>query len=151
MAASVIDVLAPRIGKPVHSDWLLIDQTMIDRFAEATLDRQFIHVDPARAAGTPFGGTVAHGFLTLSLLSHLAATLPRPPVPGVKMGVNYGLDRVRFVTPVRSGSRVRGAFTLTGVEEKRPGQFQQVMDVMVEIEGVDKPALTATWLSQFFI
>lgn len=146
----MIETLRARIGRTLHSEWVLVDQTMIDRFAEATLDRQFIHVDPAHAAETPFGGTVAHGFLTLSLLSHLAHTLPPGAVPAYRMGVNYGLDRVRFITPVRSGSRVRGAFTLTHIEEKRPGQYQQTQDVVVEIEGVERPAMTAVWLGQFF-
>jgi acyl dehydratase len=142
--------LGARIGQTQYSDWVCVDQTMIDRFAEATLDRQFIHVDPARAAETPFGGTVAHGFLTLSLLSHLASTLPREDTPAWRMGVNYGLDRVRFVTPVRAGSRVRGAFTLTDLLEKRPGQFQQTFAVTVEIYSLTKPALTAIWLNQLF-
>lgn len=143
--------LAARLGQTLHSDWLVVDQTMIDRFAEATLDRQFIHIDPVRAAETPFGGTVAHGFLTLSLLSHLASTLPREDIPPWRMGVNYGLDRVRFVTPVRAGSRVRGAFTLTDLVEKRPGQFQQTFAVTVEIANESKPALTAIWLNQLFL
>lgn len=151
MPDSLIATLTAQIGHTWTSDWVTVDQSMIDQFALATRDQQFIHVDPARAAGTPFGGTVAHGFLTLSLLSHLASTLRRPPVPGVRMGVNYGLDRVRFLTPVRSGSRVRGHFTLTHVEEKRPSQFQQTIDVTVEIEDVSKPALTAVWLNQFFV
>lgn len=123
---------------------------MIDQFAEVTIDRQFIHIDPERAVLTPFGGTVAHGFLTLSLLSRLYETTPRPPMPNLRMTVNYGFDRVRFVQPVRSGSRIRSAVNLVTVEEKRPGQFQQSCEVAVEIEGADKPALVATWLSQLF-
>ena len=134
----------------VVSDWVLVDQAMIDRFAEATGDHQFIHVDPARAAMTPFGGTIAHGFLLLSLLPRLQATMPRPPLEGVRMQVNYGFERVRFVTPVRSGSRVRAHSTLASVEQKRPGQLQQLAEVTLEIEGVEKPALTAAWLGQVF-
>ena len=134
-----------------HSEWLLIDQAMINRFAEATFDHQFIHVDPERAAATPYGGSIAHGFLTLSLLSALAETTAFGRRPNVRMTVNYGFDRVRFVHPVRAGSRVRSATTLTAVEEKHPGQLQQSCDVVVEIEGADKPALTATWLFQLFI
>jgi acyl dehydratase len=147
----LLESLRATIGTVRHSDWMVVDQTMIDRFADATLDHQFIHVDPARAAATPFGGTVAHGFLTLSLLSHLDASIPRPELPPLKMGVNYGLDRVRFVSPVRSGSRIRAAATLTGIEEKSPGLFQQTMDMVVEIEGQEKPALIAIWLTRFLV
>lgn len=147
----VLATLQRDIGVARHSDWLLVDQSMIDHFADVTLDHQFIHIDPVRAAQTPFGGTVAHGFLTLSLLSRMAETSARPSVPAIRMSVNYGFDRVRFVNPVRSGCRIRAASKLIAVEEKRPGQFQQSHDVVVEIEGVDRPALTATWLSQLFI
>jgi acyl dehydratase len=131
------------------SSWLRIDQARIDQFAEATEDRQFIHVDPAAAEQTPFGGTIAHGFLTLSLLSRMAAEAMLVP-EGVKMAVNYGLDRVRFLAPVRSGARVRGRFTLDSVEEKAPGQWLMRHTVTVEIEGEDKPALTAQWLGLMF-
>jgi len=143
--------LSQQIGQTYRSDWLLVDQAMIDRFADVTGDHQFIHVDPVRAAATPFGGTVAHGFLLLSLLSMMNEQTQRPPVAGLRMGVNYGFERVRFVNPVRSGSRIRAAFTLAAIEEKRPGQYQQQTDVSVEIEGLDKPALTAAWISQFFV
>ena len=112
-----------RVGEEVGvSDWIMIDQARIDAFAEATEDRQFIHVDAAAAAKTPFGGTIAHGFLTLSLLSRMAAEAMLVP-DGVKMAVNYGLDRVRFLAPVKSGKRVRGRFTLDSLEEKAPGQW----------------------------
>jgi len=143
--------LAQQVGQTLHSEWLLVDQPMIDAFAAATGDHQFIHIDPVRAAATPFGGTIAHGFLTLSLLTQLNETTPRPPIAGLKMGINYGFERVRFVHPVRAGSRIRGAFTLASVEEKRPGQYQQQTDVAVEIEGIDKPALTAVWIGQFLV
>ena len=119
-------------------------------FAEATGDRQFIHVDPVRAAKTPFGGTIAHGFLTLSLIPTLTMMLDRRDPPEVKMVINYGLDSLRFLTPVRSGSRIRGVFTPTVVEEKRPGQIQETSTCTVEIEGSDKPALVATCLRQIF-
>jgi acyl dehydratase len=131
------------------SSWLTIDQARIDAFAEATDDRQFIHIDPAAAARTPFGGTIAHGFLTLSLLSRMAADVMLIP-DGVKMAVNYGLDRMRFLAPVRSGKRVRGRFTLDSVEEKGPGQWLFRHTVTVEIEGEDKPALSAAWLGLIF-
>ena len=131
------------------SDWITVDQQRIDQFAETTEDRQFIHVDPAAAAQTPFGGTVAHGFLSLSLLSRMAADVMQVP-DTTKMAVNYGLDRVRFIAPVRSGSRVRGRFILDAVEDKAPGQLLLRHTVTVEIEGSDKPALTAQWLGLIF-
>jgi acyl dehydratase len=141
-----------RIGSETVSDWVEVTQAMIDRFAEATGDHQFIHVDPERAAGTPFGGTVAHGFLTLSLMPLLSARTPDlPRLDGARMGVNYGGNKVRFLTPVRSGSRVRGRFKLLSFEEKRPGQFQQSNAFTVEIEGAEKPALIAEWIGQVFV
>ncbi|MEA3050449.1 MAG: hypothetical protein QOG84_2285 [Sphingomonadales bacterium] len=151
MATATLDEIRARVGEEVGlSDWILIDQARIDAFAEVTEDRQFIHVDPEAAARTPFGGTVAHGFLTLSLLSRMAADAMLRP-EGVKMGVNYGFDRVRFMAPVRSGKRVRGRFVLTAFEEKRPGQYQFVHNVTVEIEGEDKPALVADWIGLIFV
>ena len=143
--ASLADIRA-RVGEEIgDSDWISIDQARIDSFADTTEDRQFIHVDPAAAARTPFGGSIAHGFLTLSLLSRMGAEtmlIPRQ----AKMAVNYGLDRVRFIAPVRSGARVRGRFVLDSVEEKAPGQLLMRHSVTVEIEGEQKPALTAVWL-----
>jgi acyl dehydratase len=139
-----------RIGDEVGaSSWINVDQERIDIFAEATDDRQFIHVDPVAAAKTPFGGTVAHGFLSLSLLSRMAAEAILLPAD-LQIVVNYGLDRVRFLAPVRSGSRVRGRFTLDSVEEKAPGQVLLRHTVTVEIESQDKPALTAQWLALIF-
>jgi acyl dehydratase len=132
------------------SPWIEIDQGSIDTFADVTGDHQFIHVDPAAAAQTPFGGTVAHGFLTLSLLSQMAAHVMLVPNT-TKMAVNYGFEKVRFINPVRSGRRVRGHFTLLSAEEKRPGQWQFVHNVSVEIEGESKPALTADWIGLIFI
>src|ERR671921_1972124 len=129
--ASIQDIQS-RLGSEVGvSDWIPIDQARIDAFADVTQDHQFIHIDPQAAAKTPFGGTIAHGFLTLSLLSRMAADVMLRP-EGVKMGVNYGLDRVRFLSPVRSGKCVRGRFTLTSFEEKRPGQYQFMYSVTVE-------------------
>ena len=139
-----------RIGEEVGvSDWLRIDQVRIDQFAQATEDRQFIHVDAEAAARTPFGGTIAHGFLTLSLLSRMAADAMLVP-EGLKMAVNYGLDRVRFLAPVKAGTRVRGRFVLDSVQEKAPGQVLLRHTITVEIEGEDKPALTAVWLGLIF-
>jgi acyl dehydratase len=151
MPAASLDDIRSRIGTEVGvSGWLAIDQTRIDAFADATEDRQFIHVDPEAAARTPFGGTVAHGFLSLSMLSRMAAEAMLIP-DNVKMAVNYGLDRVRFIAPVRSGTRIRGRFTLDSIEEKAPGQLLMRHSVTVEIEGVDKPALTAQWLGLLFV
>jgi acyl dehydratase len=139
-----------RIGEEVGvSDWLTIDQQRIDDFAEATEDRQFIHVDLDAAARTPFGATVAHGFLSLSMLSRMAADAMLVP-DSIKMAVNYGLDRVRFIAPVRSGKRIRGRFRLDSVEEKAAGQLLMRHTVTVEIEGEEKPALTAEWLGLIF-
>jgi acyl dehydratase len=148
--ASIQDIQS-KLGSEVGvSDWILIDQERIDAFADVTEDPQFIHIDPEAAAKTPFGGTVAHGFLTLSLLSRMAAdAMPRPE--GVKMGVNYGFERVRFMAPVRSGRRVRGRFRLVRFEEKKPGQWQFLHEVTVEIEGEEKPALVAEWIGLIFV
>jgi acyl dehydratase len=151
MPIASIDEIKAKVGTEIGvSGWILIDQARILAFAAATEDPQFIHVDPEAAAKTPFGGTIAHGFLTLSLLSRMAADVMLRP-EGVKMGINYGLDRVRFLAPVRSGRRVRGRFTLKSIEEKRPGQWQFLHAVTVEIEGEDKPALLADWIGMVVI
>ena len=110
------------------SDWVLVDQEMINKFADATGDHQFIHIDEEKAKLTPFGGTIAHGFLTLSLFPMLMAKSDCPRPAGVKMGVNYGGNKVRFLAPVRSGKRVRGHFKLLELDEKRPGQWQQTLE-----------------------
>jgi acyl dehydratase len=145
-----IETIRGRIGQELGaSDWIEVTQDRIQAFADATEDQQFIHTDPALAAQTPFGGTIAHGFLSLSLLSRMAADVMLVPET-TKMGVNYGFEKVRFLSPVRSGKRVRGRFVLVAFEEKRPGQYQFAHDVTVEIEGEDKPALIATWIGQVF-
>ena len=150
MPLATLDQIRSRIGEEVGvSTWLTVDQARIEAFADATEDRQFIHVDPAAAAQTPFGGTIAHGFLTLSLLSRMGAEAMLLP-DGLKMAVNYGFDRVRFLSPVKAGKRVRGRFVLDSVEEKAPGQILVRHTVTVEIEGEDKPALTASWLGLMF-
>ncbi|HEX7851288.1 MAG TPA: MaoC family dehydratase [Sphingomonas sp.] len=147
-----INELAKQIGTERVSDWVEVSQEMIDKFADATGDHQFIHVNPQMAAMTPFGGTIAHGFLTLSLMPLLSSKVAdQPKIEGVKMGVNYGGNKVRFITPVRSGKRVRGRFKLIELIEKRPGQWQQTNEFTVEIEGEDKPALIAEWISQIFV
>lgn len=135
------------IGNEVGvSDWITIDQSMIDQFADLTNDHQFIHVDPDRASRTPMGGTIAHGFLTLSMMGGLA-TVADIGMANATMGFNYGFNKIRFITPVRSGSRVRARFTLLNMEERNPNQWMATMGVSVEIEGKDKPALTAEWLT----
>jgi acyl dehydratase len=150
MPVASLDEIHARVGSEVGvSSWLTMGQGRIEAFADATEDRQFIHVDPEAAALTPFGGTIAHGFLTLSLLSRMAAEAMLIP-EGVRMAVNYGLDRVRFLSPVKSGRRVRGRFTLDSIEEKAPGQWLLRHVVTVEIEGEGKPALTAVWLGLMF-
>ena len=150
MPIASLDEIRARLGSEVGvSSWLTIDQARIDAFADATDDHQFIHVDPDAAAKGPFGGTIAHGFLTLSLLSRMAAEGMLVP-EGVRMAVNYGFDRIRFLAPVRSGKRVRGRFTLDSIDEKAPGQWLLRHAVTVEIEGEDKPALTAHWLGLMF-
>jgi acyl dehydratase len=150
MPQTTLDEILKRVGQEVGvSSWIAIDQERIDAFAEATEDHQFIHTDPATAAQTPFGGTIAHGFLSLSLLSRMGAEAMLLP-EGLKMAVNYGFDRVRFLAPVKSGKRVRGRFVLDSAEEKAPGQLLLRHTVTVEIEGEDKPALTAVWLGLMY-
>ena len=147
MPVATLAEIRARLGAEIGvSSWVIIDQARIDAFAEATEDRQFIHTDPANAALTPFGGTIAHGFLTLSLLSRMGGEAMLLPA-GLKMVINYGLERVRFLAPVRSGTRIRGRFTLDSVEDKAPGQVLMRHSVTVEIEGEEKPALTAQWLT----
>ena len=151
MASVTFDELKAMTGTVIGvSEWLTVDQAMIDKFADATGDHQFIHVNPEMAKLTPFGGTIAHGFLSLSLMSVLSEKANLPALDGVRMGVNYGGNKTRFLAPVRSGKRVRGHFKLLEIEEKRPGQYQQTIEYSVEIEGEDKPALIAEWISQFF-
>lgn len=129
------------------SEWIVVDQPMIDRFADATLDHQFIHVDPERAAAeSPFGGTIAHGFLTLSLLSAMNFDC-LPKIREQTMGLNYGFDKIRFMSPVRSGTRVRGHFTLSDCRFRGAGMLMTTYDVSVEVENEKKPALTATWVT----
>ena len=150
MPVASLDEIRSRVGTSLGaSPWILVDQPSIDTFADVTGDHQFIHVDPDMASQTPFGGTVAHGFLTLSLLSQMAASVMLVP-DTLRMAVNYGFEKVRFIAPVRSGKRVRGHFTLAAMDQKRPGQWQFVHNVSVEIEGEDRPALTADWIGLIF-
>ena len=152
MPTVTLDELKTKVGEHLGtSEWLTVDQAMIDKFADATGDHQFIHVDVEKAKLTPFGGTIAHGFLSLSLMPTLTAMTDMPRPAGIKMGVNYGGNKTRFLAPVRSNKRVRGHFKLLELDEKRPGQWQQTVEYTLEIEGEDKPALIAEWISQFFI
>jgi len=147
MKTVAADELNNYVGKEIGvSDWVTIDQDRIDKFADVTEDHQFIHVDPEAAKQTPFGTTVAHGFLTLSLLSRLATDCILV-LDGVKMGVNYGFDKVRLASPVKSGKRVRGHFSLMSAKQKIPGQWALKYAVKVEIEDEEKPALVAEWLT----
>lgn len=143
--------LQTRIGETIGtSEWLLVDQDMIDKFADATGDHQFIHVNPAMAAMTPFGGTIAHGFLTLSLIPVLTEKSDLEKPAGIKMALNYGGNRVRFLKPVRSGKQVRAIFKLLSMEQKRPGQWEQTVEITLEIEGEDKPGYVAEWITLLF-
>ncbi|UUX95462.1 MaoC family dehydratase [Aquabacterium sp. J223] len=141
-----LDDLQARVGQPIgSSDWFTVDQARIDAFAECTEDRQWIHVDPERARASPFGTTIAHGFLTLSLLSAMVAQAYQ--VAGTRMGVNYGFNRVRFTAPVPVGSRVRAHFRLLAVEPIAGGQ-QVTTEVTIEREGADKPVCVAEWIGR---
>jgi acyl dehydratase len=139
--------LSAKVGQKLgDSDWFLIDQARVDEFADVTLDHQFVHVDVERAKATPFGGTIAHGFLTLSLLVHLCLPFI-PTLEKRKLVVNYGFDKVRFSSPVKVGKRIRTVSTLGEVSERKAGHVVMRIDVTVEIEGENKPALVAEWLS----
>lgn len=140
--SDLVGLVGKELGK---SDWITVDQDRINGFADITEDHQFIHVNEEAAAMTPFGGTIAHGFLSLSLLSKLAEgqTLV---MEGIKMGINYGFEKVRFINPVRAGKKVRGVFTLKDAAEKSPGQILLTYSVACEIEGEAKPAFIAEWL-----
>lgn len=139
------------VGKEIGvSSWHLIDQPRIDAYADVTEDHQFIHVDPERAKKeTAFGTTIAHGFLTMSMMSVMSYEV-MPAIAGTTMGVNYGFDKLRFISPVRSGKRVRGRFALAEAKLRKPNELQSRTNVTVEIEGEDKPALVAEWLGLIY-
>ena len=142
--------LATYVGQEVAvSPWVDITQDRVNQFADATGDHQWIHVDREAAAKAPFGGTIAHGFLVLSMLARLSASADLQ-LQGAKMGMNYGFDKVRMTNPVRSGSRIRGRFVLRDIVERAPGQWLTTTAVAVEVEGQSKPAIVAEWLGLQF-
>jgi len=146
-----ISALEKLIGSEVGvSSWHLIDQGRIDAFADVTCDHQYIHVDPVRAAKTPFGGTIAHGFLTLSLLSAFALEA-QPKIAGAEMGINYGFDKVRFLAPVKAGARLRGRFVLADLSRPRSTEIDIVWRATVDIEGEKRPALKSDWMNRFYL
>jgi len=145
------DELQEYVGQPLEpSAWVRIDQNMIDTFADATMDHQFIHVDEERAAQTPFGSTIAHGYLTMSLISHFLAECSIRPDNAV-MALNYGSDKVRYLQPVKVNSEIRAQATLMSVSEKAPGQILTKTGITIEIKGKEKPALVAEILSLFIL
>ncbi|MBA3980583.1 MAG: protein dehydratase [Alcanivorax sp.] len=145
--------LANFVGQELGaSEWFQIDQDRINAFADATLDHQFIHVNPEQARATPFGTTIAHGYLTVSLLPYLQTTIDGLMVPkGLKMGMNYGFDKLRFMAPVKVDKRIRARATLLEATERKPGQWLLKFEYTVDIEGEDKPALVAEWLVMYFV
>jgi len=146
-----LDALRAMVGEDVGaSDWLTVSQAQVDAFADLCGDHQFIHVDPARAAETPFGGTIVHGFYTLSLLTFFALGV-RPRIEGTKHSVNYGFDRIRFAAPVPVGGRIRGRFRLLQLEERKPGEVTQQWEATVEVEGAERPALIADWVVRAYL
>jgi len=146
-----LDAYQKMVGREVGvSSWHLVDQNRINVYADVIEDHQFIHVDPERARReTAFGTTVAHGFLTMSLMSIMSYEV-MPVIEGATMGVNYGLDKLRFIAPVRAGSRVRGRFTLVEAKLRKPKELQSHTNVIVEIEGEAKPALVADWIGLIY-
>lgn len=143
---AVDDYIASVGNLSTTSDWYVIDQAKIDSFADVTQDHQYIHIDEKRAAAeTPFGGTIAHGFLSLSLLSSMIET-SFPTIEGVALSINYGFDKIRFLAPVPAGARVRGHIKLIECKPRKQGELLSRYEVSVEIENSDKPALVAEWL-----
>lgn len=151
-AEDAYELFKAAVGQPEGTgDWLEISQDRINAFADVTEDHQFIHVDPKQAAElSPWGVTIAHGFLTLSLLVKLSETIPQPPerFDGIVMGVNYGFEKVRFISPVKVGSKIRCSSVLAAVDLKDPNTLQTTRTMTVEIDGEDKPALVADWLTR---
>ena len=146
-----INALKEKIGTKVGiSNWYVLDQERINQFAEITHDSQYIHIDPKQAAQTPFGTTIAHGFLTLSLLPAMGADVI-PQIEGDNMSINYGLEKMRFLSPVPAGAQARGHFTLKALETGTPDEITLLWEVIIEIEGQEKPALYAEWLNRRYL
>lgn len=151
-AEQAYELMQAAVGQPEGSgDWFEIDQARINAFADITIDQQFIHVDPEKAAQlSPYKVPIAHGFLTLSMLTHLAGSLPRKPewYEGVVMGINYGFDKVRFVSPVKVSSRIRVSSVLADVQLKDPNTIQMTRTMTIEVDGEDRPACVADWVTR---
>lgn len=147
--AAVAAWITQVVGHPAVSAWVTVDQPMITGFADVTRDWNFLHVDEAGAQSAGMDRTIAHGFLTLSLLSPMRMDAGLVPCPGLRMAMNYGLDGVRFLAPVYEGDRVRGHFTTHEIVETQPGRYRETVHASVEIEGQDRPALVATWLALY--
>lgn len=146
-----LEDLEAQVGRTVaQSRWRVIDQAMIDRFADLINDHQYIHVDPERARGTPYGTTVAHGFLSLSIFGGLSGEVS-PRLVGRQMSINYGFDRIRFVAPVRQGSKVRATLKLHSVERRDSAAVDIVYDGTLEVDGEDRPAVAALWLVRCYL
>lgn len=147
-----VDELRKLIGQEVGvSEWFQMTQDAVNKFADLTIDHQFIHVDQEKAAETPLGGTIAHGFFTLSMLSFFNNTGAGIAIEGTKMGFNYGCNKIRFIHPVSSSAKIRGRSILVAVEKKEEGQYLITSEMTVEIEGVQKPALIAEWLAMVIV
>ena len=139
--------IADYVGfEPEPTHWFTVTQDQINQFADCTLDHQYIHIDPAKAKDSPFGSTIAHGFLSLSMLSHFSESYS-VLIDGAYMGINYGFDKVRFIAPVKVNSRIRAVPRIIDITEKKPGHYQFRTEVIVEIEGSEKPAMTVDWLT----
>ncbi len=150
-AETALELFTAALGQPEGTgEWFEVTQEQVNQFADVTFDHQFIHIDPEAAKATPFGGTIAHGFLTLSMLVHLGASIPQDPArfAGVLMGVNYGFDKVRFVSPVPVGSRIRATSELVDVQLKDANNLQVTRRFAVEVDGSDRPALVADWITR---
>ena len=146
-----INALKEKIGTKIGtSNWYVLEQERINRFAEITHDSQYIHTDPQQAAQTPFGTTIAHGFLTLSLLPAMGADVI-PQLEGDIMSINYGFEKMRFLSPVPAGAKVRGHFTLKALKTDKPGEATLLWEVVIEIKGQEKPALYAEWLNRRYL
>ncbi|MFC0204790.1 MaoC/PaaZ C-terminal domain-containing protein [Novosphingobium soli] len=147
--STIAEWIADLVDRPVVSGWVLVDDAMISGFADVTRDWNFLHVDAPAAQAAGMERTIAHGFLTLSLMSPMRMAAGLKPCPGMRMAMNYGLDKVRFLAPVHAGDRVRGCFTTVGIVESQPGRYRETVEVVVEIEGQERPALVATWLALY--